>query len=344
MRTILRHLVAALVLVFMPAPLAFAQGGPPPEVRAAVDATVAMLGSEGDAAIAVYIRERMTAAPSEDVARTSELRRIRSAVQGRTGSGVGVERAPDGVILEVSGPQGQARLNLGLADEGLVTRVELVDGGDGAGGSADASVHLRAIEDLPTMSLDTAVAAFEREHLSASYMARTSAAERRAVIECARTAAANAGAATIQRENDVFILNLRGGVNTDITVTVEAAPPYKIETLEVHDIEASAAPALTEANLVQTFETLAARGFSGTVHVERGGERCCIAPTAWQTPNLTRQFRWTPCLASAQPPSTLRSHRSCCSNSAALSIEAIAFRAIFRMCRATSARSPLRSL
>jgi CubicO group peptidase (beta-lactamase class C family) len=121
------------------------------------------------------------------------------------------------------------------------------------------------------MSLDTAVAAFERNQFSASYMARTSAGERRAVIERARTAVANAGAVTIQRENDVFILILRGGASTDIRLTVESAAPNKIETLEVRDVVASAAPALTEANLAQTFDTLASQGFSGTVHVERGG-------------------------------------------------------------------------
>lgn len=270
MRTRLTGLIVALTLTLMAAPPALAQDGPPPEVRAAVDATLAMLKSEGDAPIATYIRERMAPAPSETTARTAQLRNVRAGVQGKLGDGVGVEKAPDGVILEVAGPKGAARVHLGLTSSGQVTRVELASGENGGGGS-DARPRLRALEKLPTMSPDVAVDTFERDHLSAGYMARTSAAERRAVIERARTAVANAGAVTVQREGDRFILNLRGGTNADIAITVEPGAPNKIETLEIREVTKSTAPALTEANLVQTFEALALQGFSGTVHVERGG-------------------------------------------------------------------------
>jgi CubicO group peptidase (beta-lactamase class C family) len=54
-------------------------------------------------------------------------------------------------------------------------------------------------------------------------------------------------------------------------ITLEAGAPNKIETLEVRDAVTTPAPALTEDNLAQTFDALAARGFSGAVHVERSG-------------------------------------------------------------------------
>ena len=50
----------AMLLVFAFAPFAWSQGGPPPEVRAAVDATMAMLGSDGDAALETYVDDAMT--------------------------------------------------------------------------------------------------------------------------------------------------------------------------------------------------------------------------------------------------------------------------------------------
>ncbi|MEZ5995767.1 MAG: serine hydrolase domain-containing protein [Hyphomonadaceae bacterium] len=289
MQTNLRRLIAVLVFLLMPAPPASAQAGPPPEVRAAVDATVAMLESTGDGPITTYIRDRMTSAPSETAARTALLRSVRAAVQGKTGEGVGVERAPDGVILELSGTQGTARVHLGLTEAGRVTRVEVLGAGGGSEDGPDARPHLRALEDLPTMSLDAAVAAFERDHLSAGYMTRTPAAARRAAIENARSAVANASAVTVQREGDAFTLNLRGGVNSDIVITLEPDAPNKIDTLEVRQVTVSAAPALTEENLAQTFDTLASQGFSGTVFVEHGGRTLLhnaygIANTEFNTP------------------------------------------------------------
>ena len=99
-----RFRLLALVLASLVSVSAFAQGGPPPHVRAAIQAVEHMIDSTDDASIQALV-DKLD--PAYKAAFTPEkldahLRSLRAAVGGSIGA-VSVERDPDGLRLNVEG-------------------------------------------------------------------------------------------------------------------------------------------------------------------------------------------------------------------------------------------------
>jgi CubicO group peptidase (beta-lactamase class C family) len=136
--------------------------------------------------------------------------------------------------------------------------------------------HVRALEDAGSGSLEDAVARFEAERFSPAYMARTTAAQRRQVIDAVRAAARNVDEARVMRRADAYVLVLAGARTSEITFTVDPAPPYRIASLVVSEAAAVETPppstlTLTRDNLAETFDRLERSGLAGAVSVVLDG-------------------------------------------------------------------------
>jgi len=96
-----------------------AQDGPPQFVRDAVDAVMAMLDSDGDAAIEAFINNAMTLSADRDrEALIERLSAIRDEVLGIR-DGVAVEAEPDGVRLILSAGAVEKQIRVVLGPEGI---------------------------------------------------------------------------------------------------------------------------------------------------------------------------------------------------------------------------------
>lgn len=120
----------ALAFALSVAPAAApAQGGPTPEVRAAIESVIAMLGSSDEATLRKFMDERLAAgfrSSMSDEAMLAHLNSLRKAAAGKVG-GISVERDQDGIILRLSG-SGEAEFLLDLDNLHRLTRLALKSG------------------------------------------------------------------------------------------------------------------------------------------------------------------------------------------------------------------------
>ena len=94
-----------LPLVFLLPVAAFAQDGPPPHVRAAIQSVERMIEGSGDGTLETFAAERLAPAYRQTFtpdALLAHLRKMREAVGGNIGA-VSVERDPEGLRLQISG-------------------------------------------------------------------------------------------------------------------------------------------------------------------------------------------------------------------------------------------------
>jgi CubicO group peptidase (beta-lactamase class C family) len=118
------------VLVFtlsLRSPVARAQSGPPPAVRAAIQSVEHMLETKDDVALGVFAAEHLAPAYRASFAPdalVAHLKQVRDAVGGPIGS-LSVEREPDGLRLSIVGAH-EVTIALALDDAALITKLELV--------------------------------------------------------------------------------------------------------------------------------------------------------------------------------------------------------------------------
>ena len=120
-----RRLLLAATLV---SSLAFAQGGPPPHIRAAIRSVEAMLESSGDQALHTFAAEKLAPAYRdgfEPGKLDAHLKSLRDALGGPIGA-VSVERDPDGLRLQISAGH-EVTIRLVVDPAGLITKLELID-------------------------------------------------------------------------------------------------------------------------------------------------------------------------------------------------------------------------
>lgn len=132
--------------------------------------------------------------------------------------------------------------------------------------------HVRALEESAAGSLDMVLARFEAERFSPDYLKRTSASERRQVLEAVRAAAGDAGNVLMRRSGDTFVLSLQGARTVEVSFTVQPKPPHKIESLVVGAAKAAAQPlSLSRDNLAETIDRFERDGLAGAIHVKLPG-------------------------------------------------------------------------
>lgn len=278
-------LLAACAAWTVLAPPAAAQDGPPEHVRRAVDATIAMLQSAGDAALETFADETM--APDADRDRAALLERLsaaRAAARGLDDS-IAVEREPDGVRIVLSAGGREAQILVALGPDGVVD-VQPVGGagaaGDGGGaaeagppGSRDAAIrrHVRALETARRGTAAETRARFERDVLASAYLERTTPAERAETIEALRRASADAGDVRLGERDGTLFLILQDVRRHEVSFTLEPEAPWRIATLSVEsrDIPGGTVE-LTRDNLAETFDRLEREGLSGTIYAKLDGE------------------------------------------------------------------------
>lgn len=251
-----------------------AQQGPPPEVRAAIGAVVAMLESEGAAALDGFATERL--APSyrasfEGAELSTHLDALRTAARGRTGD-LSVERE-GGDALALQFEDGVA-LSMELDGQGRITRLELADKGAGRdpAGGREAAIrrHTRALESLGRLEPAAALALLEREHFSEGYLARSDRDGRRTLVEEIRDAARAAGGFGIEVTGDEAHLIMEGPAGAmRATLGLEPDPPYGIDALS---LTREAVARLEWDGLAERLRAAEAAGFSGVVLARRAGE------------------------------------------------------------------------
>lgn len=122
-----RSLALALLAAWLSSP-AIAQGGPPPEVRAAIQSVERMLQGSDEPSMRAFAADRL--APAYRASFTQEsmlshLRKLREAVGGPIES-ISVEREPDGLHLRISGRHEVVFL-VALDEKALIKRLDLLD-------------------------------------------------------------------------------------------------------------------------------------------------------------------------------------------------------------------------
>jgi CubicO group peptidase (beta-lactamase class C family) len=291
-RCILFSILAALLMSFPTG--ANAQGGPPPEVRAAISGVVAMAESEGDDALKQFADKALA-----DFYRKSfnsdellhHLRTIRDAAHGHTSS-VSVMRSPDGGLTIVLG---DVRVGLVLDDRFLITKLELAGGSgesrptaatDGkrpppAGDKQPATheearpFHVRALSGPSEMDAAGTLAMLERDHFSAEYLQRTSRTERLELIGKIRAAAASASTFLVNEDEEGVHIHFDESAGPTVSFTMDTRAPFRITSLRLAQPTASknvpAGPAMTWEDLSTALNAAESEGFSGQVLVRHNG-------------------------------------------------------------------------
>ncbi len=279
----LRWLLPLLLVLVGPA---CAQGGPPPELRRAVDATVAMLRATDEASAEAFVNERL--APqyraSRDAATwTAKLAEMRRKLGPHAGA-LNIEGAPKGVRLVFGGPGGaQLQLALGPDTGWLITAMDLVaaDAAAGSGAAPDdarqraVGAHARAIEAVGMHPPADSLRALETGHFRPGLF--TSAARQTLLTTLAelRGVIAAAGMIDLRARDGGFVMSFRGPRAADVRFTLEDAPPYRLRSFSVDLQPAVAAgpvtPPLQWDTLADSFALAARAGFGGVVLAQRAG-------------------------------------------------------------------------
>lgn len=271
-------LVCALVAVLLlPQPL-LAQG-PPPVVREVVSSVVRMLESSDEASLQGFAAERLSAEYRGGFAGGAlleHLRALREATRGSTGD-LGVERAPDGLVLIFSGER-EVRLFLDLDESnGEIRRLDLLEvDAFGDGGESGAVMrHERALEGLVPGA--DSYEEFTREHLTESLRESLGAEALHQMLARIAQGFARSSAIGLNAGPDGYTIELRAGGDMDIHYRVEGQPPYRIDELSIDtDVapEGAGVPdrVFTWEGLGEQLERAAADGFAGSVVAVRDGE------------------------------------------------------------------------
>ena len=290
-------LISTLAVLLMSFPTgAIAQGGPPPEVRAAVSGVVAMAGSEGDDALKQFAEKALAdfyrkSFSSDELLR--HLRKIRDAAHGHT-STVSVMRSPDGGLTIVLG--GDVRIGLTLDDRFLITKLELASGSGESKPSAAVSdgtrppaagdkqpatkeearpFHVRALSGPSEMDAAGTLAMLERDHFSAEYLQRTSRPERLELVGKIRAAAASASTILVNEDEEGVHIHFDESAGPIVSFTMTTRAPFGITSLRLVPPSASknvaAGPAMTWDDLSTALNAAEKTGFSGQVLVRHNG-------------------------------------------------------------------------
>jgi CubicO group peptidase (beta-lactamase class C family) len=266
---------------------ASAQQGPPPPVTRAVDAVLALLGSQDDDAIQTFILTAMI--PTANADRTGlaqSLRHLREDVRGSLGD-VSVEAEPDGVRLILGTGTKQKQLRVVLATAGIADLVLLGSSPQTPVRGRDAAIrgHMRALEAAAASGLDDLVSDFAGNRFTDSFMAETTSQERRALLAAVAHAAGQAGDTQVSERNGDIVLELAGDETIEVQFRVAAEAPYKIVALRVVTKDQGRPEiVLTRDNLKKKFSELAEAGFSGVVHVRLDGS--VLLEDAYGTANV----------------------------------------------------------
>ena len=134
-----------------------------------------------------------------------------------------------------------------------------------------AEAQLLALERTAQRPLADAIAEFESNRFSPSYQAATTPAERRALLEQIRAAAAQAGGVGIDQQGDGYVMTFDGPVTYQVQVTLAEAPPFAITALSINRI--AEATALQPETLETEIDALMTKGGrAGIVYVAIDGK------------------------------------------------------------------------
>lgn len=270
--------------------IAAPQQGPPPAVRAAIDALVQMLQASDEASAKAFAEARLSDAYRQTLGDgvIAHLTRLREATRGAFGE-IGVERDQDGSMsLMLSGDREaviQMRLN---ETSGKFDRLDTpggsgapgggaVGGGESAGDaerSATVGRRIRAIEAL--RDTPAAFAEFRAEHLAPALGSPDTLGDD--VLRTIARAAMASGMVNVGLQGNEYLVRLDGGASADIFARIGPEAPFLIEALRVATGDAAGprrepppVEPLSWDALEGAIDEAVAWGFSGTVLAVRDG-------------------------------------------------------------------------
>lgn len=302
-------LLAAALMVWVPAQSVQAQGGPPPAVREAVDAVVLYV-STGTPETMNDLIEKLAPSYRAEFSSESALMRhleaLRAEVSGPVDD-VTVEREPRGLVIRLTAAT-TVTLLMNLDEEaGRIMALSLEDEGDSGQGAAEHSdepgqigIVDRAVDEHVQALMGLAddadgAARFMANRMTAELLATRSQEEMEAMLDLIGRLAAAAMVVEMTRDEDAFGLTLGGSKTARVRMQVEEEPPYRIQALSV-DTTATppppTGPPLTWDSLDERFQEAESEGFAGVVLAIREGEKVLdraygMADRADQRPNTT---------------------------------------------------------
>lgn len=302
-KTVALLLLWSSVLSLSPRTPALAQGGPPPHVREAVDAIVAVLEASDAASRDQFIDDKLAPLLIEASSRTAYVAAINEMRQTTQGAdGISIELVDDGLQLIFEGQQ-RTVIGFRVADQPPhhITQFVLLDVSVGPPplrtptSQAEAEeIRAMALEQLAFLTDDADLLAFAETHLTPSFRERRTESSFLALLRKIRQTAASAGGVELNRMEYGMVIGFRGPHNVDVVFDVQAVAPFQISSLQVVEVapEQRTVTPLSWESLESHIEDAVGNGFSGTVLIVRDGEPVLhqgygFANRATQRPNTT---------------------------------------------------------
>lgn len=274
-----RAACAALLLAthLLGVAVAVAQG-PPEYIRSNVDAFIQTMRAADAEAIETLLDTNVS--PDADQPR-DEMRQLLARWQSEAKTkldDISVEHADRGVDVLLGHHGNMLRVNLVIEPEGIVQM-------NPVGDDAEITQTIRrdsleqavvatssALETSPFQPLEEFLRDFERDHLAAEYLARSTPAQRRDLMVQVRDAAEAAGGVMLNPTGDGYELVLDGRKRFSVTFTLQDQPPFKVTDLAIEDQGARPQFDLDVATLPETLESMAGETVSGAIFARIDGQ------------------------------------------------------------------------
>ncbi len=278
--SLLLLVVSALLWAWQPA---MAQAGPPAQMRAVVDATLATLKASDRQSILTYAEDVL--APGYRRSRSDEkwveyVESLRAAVQPHADE-LGVEGEPAGVRLIFGGGHAvQIKLVVGPATDWKIAELSLVDAPTQSrqADSREAAVrqHAKAIERLGQLPVEAGLRLLESEHFVPALLVGDARKAMLSDLTGLRSVIAAAGMINLDERGDRMALQFRGGRPADVVFALAAEPPFRISHFSI-DLDPpiaarEPAPRLGWEQLDERLHAAERDGYSGVVIAQRGGK------------------------------------------------------------------------
>jgi CubicO group peptidase (beta-lactamase class C family) len=271
--------LVALALAALSPTGATAQG-PPPGTREAVSAFVAAMESSDVSTLEQFASERLSEEyrASFSDGGIEHLTQVRAALLNSTDD-LGLERGPQGMVLNFRGEREVQVLADLDAESGRFRKIEVLGAGDAPDPAVDRDAamraHERAIEGL--MEGPQVYGAFAEERMAPSLREQLGEEDMTELFDRISRAFAQAGAIGLMGGPDGIRIRLQGGDNIEVLFNATAEPPFLIEELSVAEIDPESAALaawepLTWETLADQLDEAAANGFAGSILAIREGE------------------------------------------------------------------------
>lgn len=256
-----------------------AQDGPPPEIRAVIDALVNAVADSGTRSVDRFLDDHTD--PDYVTGQGTEalhelFGQIRTSAAGA--DDIGVERVAGGLKVVFGSRSTETAVFLAMSFEAPFRTTEIrleSDAPEPPMGQPEAleeayGVRARGLEDMTSRQGDEAIWQFLTNHVAPE----THADSLYSVLEEVRRIGSAAGGIMVSARPGVVTVGFRGPRSADVDLALATDPPYKVVSvsiLPVSDEPQSSVPPLAWDDADRQLEGFVGDGFSGSVLLYRDG-------------------------------------------------------------------------